>query len=252
VIGDPASPFANVTSPEGVTGGRMGRRLTALDAFNAQSARQHDREPMADHARFGAKARRLMRSPCLKALDLSKESHETRVRFASEGDEAGFGRGCLLALRLLEQGVRFVEVTLDGWDTHADNFSTTKSLMVRLDPPFAALVGALSERGMLDDTLVVCMGEFGRTPTINENAGRDHWSGAFSAVLAGGGVRGGQVLGSSDETGATVKDRPVTVPDLYATLLSAFGVDGSRSYQTPEGRPIKLADKGRIARELFS
>jgi uncharacterized protein (DUF1501 family) len=252
LIGDPSSPFANVTSPEGVTDRRIGRRLTALDAFNAQSARRLDPDAIADHARVGAKARRLMRSPSLKALDLSKESPKTRVQFAAEGDDAGFGRGCLLALRLLEQGVRFVEVTLDGWDTHADNFNATKSLMGKLDPAFAALVAALSERGMLDDTLVVCLGEFGRTPTINETTGRDHWSGVFSAVLAGGGIRGGQALGSSDETGATVKDRPVTVPDLFATLLSAFGVDGSRSYQTPEGRPIKLADKGRIVGELFS
>jgi uncharacterized protein (DUF1501 family) len=252
VIGDPGSPFANVTPPEGVTDRRIGRRLTALDAFNAQSARRRDPEAIADHARVGAKARRLMRSPALKAFDLAKESPATRVRFAAEGDDAGFGRGCLLALRLLEQGVRFVEVSLDGWDTHADNFTATKALMARLDPAFAALVAALSERGMLDDTLVICMGEFGRTPTINDAAGRDHWSGAFSAVLAGGGIRGGQVLGSSDETGAKVKDRPVTVPDLFATLLAAFGVDGSRSYQTPEGRPIKLADKGRIVGELFS
>jgi len=252
VIGDPASPFANVTPPEGVKEKRIGRRLAALDAFNAHSARRHDPVAIADHARVGTRARRLMRSPSLKALDLSKEAPETRAKFAAEGDDAGFGRGCLLALRLLEQGVRFVEVTLDGWDTHSDNFTATKSLMAKLDPAFAALVVALSQRGMLDDTLVICMGEFGRTPTINDSAGRDHWSGAFSAVLAGGGIRGGLVLGSSDETGAAVKDRPVTVPDLFATLLSAFGVDGSRSYQTPEGRPIKLADKGRIVAELFS
>ena len=251
VIGDPSSPFANVTPPEGVTERRMGRRLKALDAFNAETARR-DPEMIADHSRVAARARRLMRSPSLKALDLSKESPETRARFAAEGDGGGFGRGCLLALRLLEQGVRFVEVTLDGWDTHSDNFSATSALLAKLDPAFAALVTGLSERRMLDETLVVCMGEFGRTPTINDNGGRDHWSEAFSAVLAGGGIRGGQAFGSSDEKGATVKDRPVTVPDLFATLLSAFGVDGSKTYQTPEGRPIKLADKGRVVSELFS
>lgn len=252
VIGDPASPFANVTPSEGVGVRRMARRLKAIDAFNAESARVRDAEAIADHAQVAARARKLMRSPSLAALDLSRESPETRARFAAEGDDAGFGKGCLLALRLLEQGVRFVEVTLDGWDTHSDNFTATTAMLAKLDPAFAALVAGLSERGMLDDTLVLCMGEFGRTPTINDANGRDHWSEAFSAVLAGGGIRGGQVLGSSDDKGATVKDRPVTVPDLFATLLSAFGVDGSKPYQTPEGRPIKLAEKGKVVAELFS
>ena len=251
VIGDPSSPFANVAPPEGMTDRRMGRRLKTLDAFNAETSRR-DPELIADHSRVAARARRLMRSPSLTALDLSKESPATRARFGAEGDDGGFGRGCLLALRLLEQGVRFVEVSLDGWDTHSDNFTATAALLAKLDPAFAALVAGLSERNMLDDTLVVCMGEFGRTPVINDKAGRDHWSDAFSAVLAGGGVRGGQAFGSSDEKGASVKDRPVTVPDLFATLLSAFGVDGAKTYQTPEGRPIKLVLKGRVVGDLFS
>ena len=252
VIGDPSAPFANVAPAEGIGDRRMSRRLKALDAFDAESARSRDARAIADHSRISARARKLMRSPSLAALDLSKESPETRARFAAEGDDAGFGKGCLLALRLLEQGVRFVEVTLDGWDTHADNFTDTAAMMARLDPGLAALVAGLSGRGMLDETLVLCMGEFGRTPTINGTNGRDHWSEAFSAVLAGGGVRGGQVIGSTDDKGASVKDRPVTVPDLFATLLSAFGVDGSKSYQTPEGRPIKLAEKGKVVAELFS
>ena len=248
VIGDPASPFANVTAPEGIIERRSSRRLKALDAFNAASSST----TTGDYARVAARARQLMGSPSLKALELSQESPETRARFAAEGDDGGFGRGCLLALRLLEQGVRFVEVTLDGWDTHADNFTATASLLAKLDPAFAALVGGLRERGMLDDTLVLCMGEFGRTPTINGGGGRDHWSEAFSAVLAGGGIKGGQVVGATDPGGAKVVERPVTVPDLFATLLSAFGVDGSKPYMTPEGRPIKLAEKGRVVGELFA
>ncbi|GAC1471073.1 MAG: DUF1501 domain-containing protein [Isosphaeraceae bacterium] len=252
VIGDPAAPFANVTLPEGVTPRRMTSRLHALDAFNGESARRGYAESVADHARISTRARRLMASKSLKALDLAQEKPETRALFGAEGDNGGFGRGCLLALRLLEQGVRFVEVSLDGWDTHADNFNATTTLMGQLDPAFAALVNGLSQRGLLDETLIVCMGEFGRTPEINGGQGRDHWSDAFSAVLAGGGIRGGQVIGSSDPKGATVKDRPVTVPDLFATLLSAFGVDGTKSYQTPEGRPIKLVEKGKVVQELFS
>jgi uncharacterized protein (DUF1501 family) len=251
VIGDPNAPFANVRSPEGIPERRIARRQKALDAFNRESAAGRSAELIGDHQRITSQARKLTKSPALKALDLSKETPETRTRFAAEGDDAGFGRGCLLALRLLEQGVRFVEVSLDGWDTHADNFNASTALMAKLDPAFAALVSSLAERGLLDETLVICMGEFGRTPTINPSSGRDHWSEAFSAVLAGGGIRGGQVIGSTDEKGASVKDRPVTVPDLFATLLAAFGVDGSKSYTTPEGRPIKLAEKGRVVNELF-
>jgi hypothetical protein len=251
VIGDASSPFANVTAPEGVTERRAGRRLKALDAFNAEST-PGGPGLIADHTRVVARARRLMRSPALKALDLAKESPQTRAKFAAEGDDGVFGRGCLLALRLLEQGVRFVEVSLDGWDTHSDNFNGTAALLAKLDPAFSALVAGLFERGLLDETLVMCMGEFGRTPIINGTGGRDHWSEAFSAVLAGGGIRGGQVFGSTDDKGASVKDRPVTVPDLYATLLSTFGVDGAKPYQTPEGRPIKLAEKGRVVADLFS
>ena len=246
VIGDPAAPFANVTPPEGIKPRRASRRLNALDAFNAIAS-----PTVAEPSKVLTRARKLMQSPSLKALDLAKESPETRAKFAAEGDDAGFGRGCLLALRLLEQGVRFVEVTLDGWDTHEDNFNATGALLAKLDPALAALIAGLSERGLLDETLVLCMGEFGRTPTINGNGGRDHWSESFSALLAGGGVRGGQVIGSSDDKGAQVKERPVTVPDLFATLLSACGIDGTKAYQTPEGRPIKLAENGKIVSELF-
>ena len=253
VIGDPSSPFANVALPEGVTERRSSRRLKALDAFNAASAGRSDHQILADHATVASRARRLAQSPSLQALGLSKESPATRARFTADGDQGEFGRGCLLALQLLEQGVRFVEVALDGWDTHSDNFNATSALLAKLDPAFAALVAGLSERGMLDDTLVLCIGEFGRTPAINGAGGRDHWSEAFSAVLAGGGIRGGQVVGSSDEKGAKVKERPVTVPDLYARLLAACGVVGARSFTTPDGRPIKPRwRRGRIVGELFS
>jgi uncharacterized protein (DUF1501 family) len=151
----------------------------------------------------------------------------------------------------VQQGVRFVEITLDGWDTHADNFNAVAALSKQLDTGFAALVSDLADRGLLKDTLVVCMGEFGRTPTINAQQGRDHWSEAFSAVLAGGGIAGGQVVGSTDARGEQAKARPITVPDLYTTLLAAFGVDGTKQYRTPEGRPIRLAEKGKVVPELF-
>jgi uncharacterized protein (DUF1501 family) len=157
-----------------------------------------------------------------------------------------------MARRLIENGVRSVEVTLDGWDTHANNFAAVEVLLAQLDPALAALTSDLADRGLLEKTLVVCMGEFGRTPQINPQNGRDHWSDTFSVVLAGGGIRGGQAVGASDAKGEKVVDRPVTVPDLYATLLSACGIDGRKTYHTPSGRPIKLAEKGSAVSELFS
>jgi uncharacterized protein (DUF1501 family) len=213
---------------------------------------------VAEQKKFTDKALRLRKSPALKAFDLAQEKPETFAAYGvpqGEGADpaAGvFGKACVLARRLVEHGVRFVEVTLDGWDTHENNFATVEGLLKQLDPAFASLTSDLHDRGLLKDTLVLCMGEFGRTPTINAANGRDHWSDVFSVVMTGGGIRGGQVIGASDEKGEKVKDRPVGVPDLYASLLHAFGIDGKKAYRTPGGRPIKLADKGNVVTELFS
>jgi hypothetical protein len=264
VVGSLDDPVENIELPGGMRGDRQERRLRALQAFNRGFARV-DRSGVTEHERFTAAARRLQRSPHLKAFDLSAEKPATRTAYgiqpktpaeakadAEKGvDRSAFGKACLMARRLVEHGVRFVEVTLDGWDTHTDNFTTVETLCNQLDPAFAALVSDLAERGLLERTLVLCLGEFGRTPHINDQKGRDHWSQAFSAVLAGGGVRGGQVIGATDGRGEHVKDRPVTVPDLYATLLAAFGINGNKSYRTPDGRPIRLADKGAAVRELY-
>ncbi len=250
-IGDPSSPFENVQRPANVSDRSMTRRLRALEDFNRGFARRSNPEIVADHDRLVSKAHKLMGRSSLEALDLSKEKPEVLARYGASDEGGNFGRGCLLARRLIEQGVRFVEVTLDGWDTHTNNLAETASLSARLDPAFAALLGELEERGLLDETLVICMGEFGRTPTLNPEGGRDHWSEAFSAILAGGGIRGGQVVGETDATGSSIKNRPVTVPDLFATLLTTLGVDGSKSYRTPEGRPIRLVDKGQIVQELI-
>src|SRR5437762_3315107 len=136
-----------------------------------------------------------------------------------------FGQGCLLARRLIERGVSFVEVTLDGWDTHNDNFAQVKTLSETLDPAFSTLLADLKDRGMLANTLVVWMGEFGRTPIINKNGGRDHFPVAWSTVLAGAGVKGGRAVGSSGKDGTSVADRPVSVADFLATVFTAVGVD---------------------------
>jgi hypothetical protein len=256
VIANLDAPLDNIALPDGVDEQRLARRLQALDAFDRGGTRRLDPDGIADHKRFTARALRFRSSPALKAFDLKEEKPETQAAYgipAGENAEGGtFGKACLMARRLVENGVRFVEVTLDGWDTHENNFETVKGLLGQLDPAFAALTSDLAERQLLDETLILCMGEFGRTPAINANNGRDHWNQAFSIVLAGGGIKGGQVLGATDARGETVKDRPVTIPDLYATLLTAFGIDPVKVYRSPGGRPIKLADKGKVVRELFS
>jgi uncharacterized protein (DUF1501 family) len=165
--------------------------------------------------------------------------------------ETPFAAGCLMARRLVEAGVTFVEVTLGNWDTHQDNFERSKTLCDQLDGPYAQLLRDLKQRGLLNDTLVVCMGEFGRTPRINARAGRDHYPRAFSVALAGGGVRGGQVIGAVDKSGAEVTERPVTVPDLFQTLCHALGVDPEHENHTSLGRPIKIVDGGSVVDEVL-
>ena len=155
-----------------------------------------------------------------------------------------FGAGCLMARRLVEAGVPFVEVTLNGWDTHEDNFNRVKTLCETLDQGASTLLGDLGGRGLLASTLVVWMGDFGRTPRINERGGRDHHPAASTVWLAGGGIRGGQVIGSTDADGAEVCDRPVSVGDLYRTVATVTGLDPDRMRVSPAGRPIKTVDAG--------
>ena len=156
-----------------------------------------------------------------------------------------------MARRLVENGVKFVEVVLDGWDTHQDNFNRTTKLMGTFDPAMATLIKELDDRKMLDSTLVIWMGEFGRTPKINGNEGRDHYPKAWNAVIAGGGARGGYVHGATDATGENVVDRPVIVPDFFATISTLLGMDPSKSFMTPVGRPIAITEKGKPVRELM-
>jgi uncharacterized protein (DUF1501 family) len=256
-VGDVNNPIANVALPEGVDEARLQKRLAAVGRLDQGFARRSDAARVTEQSRVTAKALKFRQSPALKAFDLADEKPTTLAAYGvpekpKEGEPDGaFGKACLMARRLVEQGVRFVEVTLDGWDTHENNFAQVGNLCKQLDPALAALTADLGERGLLGQTLVLCLGEFGRTPTINPQSGRDHWSEAFSLVMAGGGVAGGRVIGATDDAGGAVKDRPVTVPDLYATLLSVFGLDPARSYRTPAGRPIRLADKGKVVTELL-
>ena len=206
------------------------------------------------HRASYAKAMRMVETQARKAFELDQEPAELRDAYGRNR----FGQGCLLARRLVERGVAFVEVTLAasptnpaGWDTHADNFNQVKALSETLDPAWSTLLKDLRDRGLLDSTLVVWMGEFGRTPKINPNGGRDHFPMAWSTVLGGAGIKGGQAIGRSSADGQEVADRPVKVADLYATICAALGIDPKKENISPEGRPIPLVDReGQAIKEL--
>ncbi|HYE99529.1 MAG TPA: DUF1501 domain-containing protein, partial [Planctomycetota bacterium] len=190
----------------------------------------------------------LLRSPHLKAFDVGGEPEEVRRLYGP----SPFGKACLMARRLVEAGVRFVEVTLADWDSHADNFGRHKGLMEQLDPGMAGLLEDLERRKMLSETLVLWMGEFGRTPRVNGGNGRDHFTRNFCAVAAGGGVAGGRVVGRTDAKGLEPVERPVSVQDLFATVYRTLGVDGSKKFMTPGGRPIKALDGGEPVKEILA
>ncbi len=196
------------------------------------------------HAASYRKAQKMIDTEAKGGFRLDEEPTKLRDAYGRNR----FGQGCLLARRLVERGVSFVEVTLDGWDTHGDNFNQVKTLSETLDPAFATLLSDLKDRGMLENTLVVWMGEFGRTPLINPQGGRDHFPVAWSTVLAGAGVKGGQAYGSTAKDGMTVADKPVGVADFLATVFTAVGVDPKAENKTWDGRPIPLV-KGGVAIE---
>jgi hypothetical protein len=201
------------------------------------------------HRTAYAAAVRMMKPETARAFDLSDEKPALRDKYGRNL----FGQGCLLARRLVERGVPFVEVTLDGWDTHANNFDAVKALCGTLDPAWSTLMEDLKERGLLDSTLIVWMGEFGRTPKINQQRGRDHHSRAFSAVLAGGGVKGGQAVGRTTKDGNEVDGPPTSVSDLLATVCVALGIDPEKKNMSNVNRPIQIVDKsGTPIREVIA
>ena len=189
----------------------------------------------------------MVTSARMDAFQLERESDAMRDQYG----RTDFGAACLLARRLVETGVTFVEVNSNGWDTHDNNFERTTNLCGQIDQPIAQLITDLRARGMLDSTLVVWMGEFGRTPKINPRGGRDHFPRAFNVALAGGGIRGGQVIGHTDAGGAAVTDHPVSVQDLFQTFCKSLGIDPTIENMSSIGRPIKIVDGGKPVAQLF-
>jgi hypothetical protein len=232
-----------------VRNARQERRLAALRGLDERFAAGRGvpvGATLHDHTLEAAVA--LMASEQLAAFSIAEEPAAVRAAYG----ETPFGRGCLVARRLVEAGVRSVDVTLRGFDTHAANFTGHVAQAAILDAALAALVDDLADRDLLESTVVLVAGEFGRTPRINPLDGRDHWPHGFSCLLAGGGVVPGQVVGSTDPEGvAREPERPVTVGDLSATVLAALGIDWQRELMTPIGRPLKLAEgtpvKGLVA-----
>jgi hypothetical protein len=225
-----------------ITATRAKDRLDLLHEMEARFLESRPGPGSASHLTAYDRAVRLGSPAAAQAFDLSQEKEALRDQYGRNQ----FGQGCLLARRLVERGVPFVDVTLGGWDTHDNNFEQVKSLSGTLDAGYATLLADLRERGLLESTLVVWMGEFGRTPGINPRNGRDHYPAAWSVVLGGGGIRGGQTLGRTGKDGMAVEERPVLVPDLFATICLAIGLDPKKQNQSNVDRPIRLADPAAV------
>ena len=228
----------NLSLARGVTADQSARRIDLLKQMEQPFLAARPGISAEAHQTAYNRGIRLMSPSAATAFDLDQETPETHARYGT----SLFSQGCLLARRLLERNVRFVEVSLDGWDTHYDNFASVERLCGTLDRPWSALLQDLKDRGLLESTLVVWMGEFGRTPVINPQVGRDHYPKAWSVVLGGGGIRGGTVVGRTSDDGLTVEDRPVTTPDLLATICLALGLDPKKQNLSNVGRPIRLVD----------
>lgn len=250
VVNDPTKGVQNLKPL--VDNKEFTERIGLLEQMEQSFFRTHQAASIGDHRTTYQRAVQLMRSKEAKAFDLSLEPAASKEAYGA----TKFGEGCLLARRLVEAGIPFVEVTLGGWDTHQNNFERVKQLSAQADPAMSALIHDLQSRGLLDSTLVVWMGEFGRTPKINTRGakpGRDHYPRAWSTVLLGGGIKGGQVIGRTDKEGATIEDHPVSAIDFMATICKALGIDYTKQNNTAIGRPIRIAEKGATPiKELFA
>jgi hypothetical protein len=204
-------------------------------------------EQVRDHQTLYDQTARVVLSPRVRSFNLDHEPERVRDAYG----RSPFGQGCLLARRLIETGVPFVEVQSSGWDTHGNELPVLRRLIPPVDQAFAALISDLKARGMLERTLVIWMGEFGRTPRVNLNAGRDHYPDAFNVALAGGGVKGGQAIGATDRLGIEVVQRPVTVPDLFCTFYRSLGINPRHENQSNVGRPLAIVEGGTAVQEVF-
>lgn len=241
VVADPTRGVENLRPA--TQENQFNNRVDLLEELENGFHRQYGSTVDAAHHTTYQRAVTLMRDQGAQAFELSRETDATRQRYGN----TTFGNSCLLARRLVEAGVSFVEVSLGGWDTHQNNFERVRQLSGQVDPAMSSLVTDLNDRGLLNDTLVIWMGEFGRTPRINARSaqpGRDHYPRAWSSVMFGGGIRGGQVYGATDAEGATVSQNPVDTLAFMATVCRTLGIDYTKFNQSPIGRPIRIVDRG--------
>jgi uncharacterized protein (DUF1501 family) len=231
-----------------VSDARMNDRLRLLDLLERRFVRENRGPAAAEHAKVLRSTVSLMTSQQMEAFNIQGEAERIRQWY---GDTA-FGRGCLMARRLVETGVPFVEVNLGGWDLHQDCFNRLQTKLPEMDVAMSALVEDLATRGLLQQTVVLWMGEFGRTPRINGNAGRDHWARSWSVVVGGGGIEGGRVVGATNEDGTRVTTEPYSSEDLMATVCQTLGISLETVFTAANGRPMKIAGGGKVIAELFS
>ena len=233
----------------GVDQARLRQRMATLDLLETHFIKQNRGEAAEEHRKVLEKTLSLMTSEQMAAFRVRQEPQAVRERYG----DSGFGRGCLMARRLVESGVPFVEVDFGGWDNHQNIFPTLRdNKLPILDRAFSALMADLEERGRLKDTVVIWMGEFGRTPRINGNTGRDHWARAWSVVVGGGSFAGGLVVGKTNEDGTRVLSDPYTSQDLMSSVCKALGISLQRTFVSKSGRPMKIANSGKVMQELFA
>ncbi|WP_038161405.1 DUF1501 domain-containing protein [Verrucomicrobium sp. BvORR106] len=246
-VGNPEAGLKNVKVQRNLTEERFASRMSLADDLDKEFRSTFPHRNVKAYSDMYDNAISMMKSEDLKAFDLTEEPEDLRKAYGSEA----FGQGCLLARRLVERGVRFVEVSLGGWDTHTGNFVRVPELCETLDKGLSSLLADLNARGLLKETLVVLMSEFGRTPTINQNVGRDHYPKVFSGIMAGGGIQGGMTYGKSDAEGREVAENKIEIPDINATIGYALGLPLDQVIYSPSKRPFTVADKGQPLTGIF-
>ena len=239
-IGNPKSGLANSKLAEYIDNNRFDARLNAISKMNGTFTEHFPQKQVRAYTDLYKDAVKLMKSSDIQAFDIAQEPENMTAMYG----DSNFGQGCMLARRLVEHGVRYVEVTRGGWDTHDDCFSRVADNCLDIDKAIGALLRDLDRRGLLNTTLVVLTSEFGRTPNINPRDGRDHWPNAFSAMFAGAGIKGGTLYGQSDELGKRVVENPAKPEDLNATIAKLLGLATQDIHYSPSGRPFKVAHDG--------
>jgi uncharacterized protein (DUF1501 family) len=245
-VADPARGIANLKPLDGMAA--LDKRTSLLLDLEKGFIDRVQNNGAEAHKATYERAAKLMHSEKAMAFDISQEPESVREAYG----KSRFGEGCLLARRLVESGVAFVEVALNGWDTHRDNEKKIKNLTEELDPAMSALIADLKQRSMLDDTLVIWMGDFGRTPHTGKQGGRDHYPRAWTTVLAGGGIKTGQAVGKTDKDGGEVVDGKVSAVDFMATVCQALGINYEKHLYANGNRPMRVVDKGeKVVKALF-